>query len=220
MKPRIAKYIVTFERATGEEDGQNYLGVTDEKSAIQQLRKEIQEAYDEGILSGNFNIESRTEQDIETPSARLEYLRGELRAERISTGELAELQDLAPHIDPDDVELLEAAGVPEFPEETGHTPAPWKITDTDEEGHFTIESQDGGTCIAYGAGFYGEDSPGKANARLIAAAPTMLAALQAARACLYNLQTSQRWDKEEGDHIEEGFDTMEEINAAIARATA
>lgn len=44
---------------------------------------------------------------------RLEYLRGELRAERISYGELAELQSLAPYIEPDDVELLEAAGVEE-----------------------------------------------------------------------------------------------------------
>jgi len=46
---------------------------------------------------------------------RLEYLRGELRAERISYGELHELQSLAEHIDPGDVELLEAAGVPEKP---------------------------------------------------------------------------------------------------------
>ena len=46
---------------------------------------------------------------------RLEYLRKELRAERISYGELAELQSLAKHIDANDVELLEAAGVPEFP---------------------------------------------------------------------------------------------------------
>ncbi len=45
--------------------------------------------------------------------ARLEYLRGELRAERISYGELAELQNLIPWIDRDDVELLEAAGVAE-----------------------------------------------------------------------------------------------------------
>jgi hypothetical protein len=44
---------------------------------------------------------------------RLEYLRGELRAERISYDELHELQSLAPFIDPGDVELLEAAGVPE-----------------------------------------------------------------------------------------------------------
>lgn len=47
---------------------------------------------------------------------RLEYLRGELRGECISYEELAELQELAPHIDKGDVELLEAAGVPEFPE--------------------------------------------------------------------------------------------------------
>jgi hypothetical protein len=44
---------------------------------------------------------------------RLQYLRGELRGERISYGELNELQSLKKHIAPDDVELLEAAGVPE-----------------------------------------------------------------------------------------------------------
>jgi hypothetical protein len=44
---------------------------------------------------------------------RLEYLRGELRAERISYGGLAELQDLTGHIEDGDTELLEAAGVPE-----------------------------------------------------------------------------------------------------------
>jgi hypothetical protein len=42
---------------------------------------------------------------------RLEYLRGELRAERIGLGELYELECLAEHIQPGDVELLEAAGV-------------------------------------------------------------------------------------------------------------
>ncbi len=47
------------------------------------------------------------------PKVRLEYLRGELRAERIGTEELIELQSLVEHIDPGDVELLEAAGVPE-----------------------------------------------------------------------------------------------------------
>jgi hypothetical protein len=45
---------------------------------------------------------------------RLEYLRGELRAERLSWGELSELQDLAKYIDPGDVELLQATGIPEF----------------------------------------------------------------------------------------------------------
>jgi len=45
---------------------------------------------------------------------RLEYLRGEIRRERISWGELLELQSLIQWIEPGDVELLEAAGIPEF----------------------------------------------------------------------------------------------------------
>lgn len=49
---------------------------------------------------------------------RLEYLRKELRNERISYGELAELESLKQYIEPGDIELLEAAGVPEFEEAT------------------------------------------------------------------------------------------------------
>ena len=47
---------------------------------------------------------------------RLEHMRRELRAERISYGDLHELQCMADagQIPADDVELLEAAGVPEF----------------------------------------------------------------------------------------------------------
>ncbi len=52
-----------------------------------------------------------------TITDRLEYLRTELRAGTMSYGELAELQSLKAHIEPGDVELLEAAGVPEFPED-------------------------------------------------------------------------------------------------------
>ena len=44
---------------------------------------------------------------------RLEYLRGEIQAERISYDEIAELQSLADHIENDDMLLLEWAGVPE-----------------------------------------------------------------------------------------------------------
>ena len=50
--------------------------------------------------------------------ARLEYLRGEIVAERISYGEIVELQGLSAHIDPSDTLLLEWAGVPE--ESVGH----------------------------------------------------------------------------------------------------
>jgi hypothetical protein len=74
----------------------------------------------------------------ESARERLEYLRGELRAERISWGELAELQGLAAHIAPDDVELLEAAGIPED-EDCGSCGArigpngafPWHLPDED-----------------------------------------------------------------------------------------
>ena len=74
---------------------------------------------------------------VEPPSeipARLEYLRGELRAERISWGEIAELQSLASSIAPGDVELLEAAGVPEFPERSGK----WSCPQCLDEAEFEI----------------------------------------------------------------------------------
>jgi hypothetical protein len=48
---------------------------------------------------------------------RLEELRQVIKDECISYGEIADLTDLARYIDPDDVQLLEWAGVPEFPEE-------------------------------------------------------------------------------------------------------
>lgn len=50
----------------------------------------------------------------QTVAERLEYLRGEIEAERISYWEISELQGLAAFIDPGDVQLLEWAGVPEF----------------------------------------------------------------------------------------------------------
>ncbi len=44
---------------------------------------------------------------------RLDYLRKEIEAERISYAEIAELQSLKEHIEPTDTVLLEWAGVPE-----------------------------------------------------------------------------------------------------------
>jgi hypothetical protein len=48
---------------------------------------------------------------VNTPTERLEYLREEIEAERISYGEIAELESLVKHIDPDDILLQEWAGV-------------------------------------------------------------------------------------------------------------
>ena len=44
---------------------------------------------------------------------RLKYLRREIKAERISCGEIAELQSLKKHIEPGDFLLAEWAGIPE-----------------------------------------------------------------------------------------------------------
>ena len=52
--------------------------------------------------------------NIQSIKSRLEDLRVELRLGSLSYGELAELQPLIPYIDGSDVELLEAAGVPEY----------------------------------------------------------------------------------------------------------
>ena len=67
------------------------------------------------VQAGRTNLQkARTmKTTIQKARKRLEQLRAELRAERISYGELAELESLIPYIDRDDVELLEAAGVPE-----------------------------------------------------------------------------------------------------------
>jgi len=56
----------------------------------------------------------KTKTEATSPQARLEYLRTELRAERISYSELHELQSLAKYIPEGDVELREAAGLPEI----------------------------------------------------------------------------------------------------------
>ena len=71
---------------------------------------------------------AKKELDIVEKQLRLEELRKELRAERISYGELAELQSLAEYIDKGDVELLEAAGLPEFEEEEEPYNKRYKIT--------------------------------------------------------------------------------------------
>lgn len=47
------------------------------------------------------------------PKERLEYLRKQIDNESISYEEIAELQSLKDHIDSDDIQLLEWAGVPE-----------------------------------------------------------------------------------------------------------
>jgi hypothetical protein len=58
--------------------------------------------------------------------------------------ELAELQDLAPHIEPGDVELLEPAGVPEHRKNCPRFILPWVVDECpNDSGHWTIRFADG-----------------------------------------------------------------------------
>lgn len=68
-------------------------------------------------IEGDEQADELKDNPDDTPKARLEYLRQELRAERMSYSELAELRSLVGHIELGDVELLYAAGVPEFPDD-------------------------------------------------------------------------------------------------------
>jgi hypothetical protein len=81
------------------------LGQLADKVATSRLAQKLarQVAEQEGWTLGN-----------DETKGRLEALRGELTAERMSQGEYCELADLALYIDPEDVQLLEPAGVPEF----------------------------------------------------------------------------------------------------------
>jgi hypothetical protein len=74
------------------------------------LNKFVIEAIKEKIDRQPIDKKEMTNMEIKN---RLEYLRKEIRAERISYGEIAELQSLVKFIDKDDLELLECAGVPE-----------------------------------------------------------------------------------------------------------
>lgn len=76
---------------------------------------------------------------------RLEYLRGEIRAERISYSEIYELQSLKEHIEDGDIELLQWAGVDEFEEEYCNCilcKHPFIIGETGNELGFCINCQE------------------------------------------------------------------------------
>lgn len=81
-----------------------------------------------------------------------------------------------------------------------HTPGPWKTHLTDD----TLVVDGNGLVIAHMGGLYlGDDSPMEANARLIAAAPDLLAALEV-------IAADSRWTS--------GEPTLMQARAAIAKA--
>jgi hypothetical protein len=99
----------------------------DVSRAITDIRALVGDVHT-GLWHDIGELHSRADEWLNTPPAdtpasvylpaRLEYLRSQIHGECISYGEIVELQGLAAHIEPGDVELLEWAGVPEFPEDT------------------------------------------------------------------------------------------------------
>lgn len=112
----------TTERASKGQGGNDFLHIQIQVGKARKVFADIEifrvinsygvETYTLLLDNKELKLYGETLKDTEI-SKRLEYLRKELRAERISYGELAELQDLAEYIAEDDIELLEAAGVPE-----------------------------------------------------------------------------------------------------------
>jgi hypothetical protein len=97
--------------------------------------------------------------------------------------------------------------VPATPRPT-HTPGPWDVNEPDSKGGVWVDSQDGLTVARVGGGV-SPVAEAIANARLIAAAPTMLAAcMSALRALEDNLQPGPMDE-----------DAKEGLRAAIAKAT-
>jgi hypothetical protein len=81
-----------------------------------QKEKAFQEANSDEAGAYNYMTALELCEEYQNSLDRLEEIRAELIAERISYGELAELASLKDYIDPSDVQLLEAASVPEFPD--------------------------------------------------------------------------------------------------------
>ena len=71
----------------------------------------------EGGYCANYGNDCKWVSSDNSAKTRLEYLRKQIVNECISLNEIHELQSLKDHIEPGDVQLLEWAGVPEFPED-------------------------------------------------------------------------------------------------------
>lgn len=97
-----------------------------------------------------------------------------------------------------------------------HTPGPWRADILDSYGRFEIRQSDGGRMFAQGRS-WGDGATAEtqeANARLIAAAPDLLAALEAMVIANHGLPANPA---EEVDLVCRA--ALEQARAAIARAT-
>lgn len=111
---KMVLWFDTYKDSNGELIGEwnKYIFKTSDKQDMKE--KAFQDANDDNIGAYNYMTALELCEEYQNNLDRLEYLRSQLDQECISYGELAELADLKDYIEPDDVQLLEAAGVPEF----------------------------------------------------------------------------------------------------------
>ena len=100
----------------------------------------------------------------------------------------------------------------------GHTPGPWSVAYLDDNGQSVVKGEhtEIATCWHHCVGSI--EAQMHANARLIAAAPDLLAALQGA---IGALEFSQDYHRDLGNE-DQAFaaDRLDDARAAIAKATA
>lgn len=72
QEPEIARYVVTFDRSLGDDD---YVDAdSDSQAGIHQLRKELQCAFDDGLIAGSFQIHSRVKTVADEPFPHAAHL--------------------------------------------------------------------------------------------------------------------------------------------------
>ena len=77
------------------------------------LNRMIEDLKEDKVSPNQLAFYKRVRNKLTKIEARLEQLRVEIEGERISMGEIIELESLAKFIDKGDVQLLQWAGVPE-----------------------------------------------------------------------------------------------------------
>jgi hypothetical protein len=115
---------------------------TNIEDATDQLKLELESEEDESTetVTEEVNMESidnliQAQNMIQeadySKKERLEEIRTELDNETVSYGELVELEELSEFIEEDDVQLLEAAGVPEFEDDVILPAAPMSVEEVE-----------------------------------------------------------------------------------------
>lgn len=99
---------------------------------------------------------------------------------------------------------------------TTHTPAPWELDYDKGSTQDILSRKHGGICTVRRAGRH-DNATFAANARLIAAAPDMLAALEHADRELYELLASRKLDSTDAPFHAVRM-VRDQVRAAIAKA--